>query len=177
MSSNATLFDIWNLIAAIIIAAMMLSNLSGWLRSRAYAQRVAAEALRDHLQAVDQIIDDPALPLPLVQFVADFNSAVGSERNSRLLYRVMLSSQGEKVRETDLSDALSALAKTRPDLAEGVLKVISKGLLCMLYRLSPTVKQVDDFLACLATEPRREIQVASKYVKSQHLDSSRLVAA
>ncbi|MCO5153405.1 MULTISPECIES: hypothetical protein [unclassified Shinella] len=177
MSNSATLFDTWNIVAAITVATVLLLNLSDWLRTRAYTQKVAAEALRDHLSAVDRIIDDPALPPALTNFVAKFNIVVSNKKEAREFYRIMMGSQGEKVKDTDLSDALNQLSRTRPDLVEGVFMVISKGLLCVLYRTSPSIKQVDDFIACLATEPRREINVASKYILSRTSKSGNLVPA
>ncbi|WP_337183867.1 hypothetical protein [Shinella sp.] len=177
MTSSATLFDTWNLIAAVIVMAVLLSNLADWLRSRAYTQKVAAEAFRAHLAAVEKIIDDPALPVEVVRFVADFNFVVSNKRSAHEFYKIMMTSEREKVRESGLTDTLNTLSRTRPDLVEGVLMAVSKGLLSMLYRTSPNVKQIDDFIACLATEPRREIQVASKVVKSQSLNHANLVAA
>lgn len=177
MTNSATLFDTWNLIAAVTVASLLLMKLADWLRARAYTQKIAAQALHDHFEVVDRIIDDPALPHRIAAFVAAFSEVVADKEASKRFYGDMVASQGEKVRDSGLTDELALLARTRPDLTEGVLMAVSKGLLAMLYRPSPSIKEIEDFLSCLATEPRREIQVASKYVALRRGAPLNMVAA
>ena len=177
MISNQTVFDTWNIIAAITVACLLLSALSAWLQSRAYAMKIAAEALREHFEAVEQVIDDPAVPPRTLKFVSAFSEIVSDGQSSQMFIEIMKKTRREKGRGGSFSDELDLLAKTRPDLVDGVYRAVSKGMVSMLFRQSPSKKQVDEFLLCLATDPKREMHVATKYVASRPKRSSDLIAA
>ncbi|MEA3535688.1 hypothetical protein [Rhizobium sp. CC-YZS058] len=163
--------------AAFCFCAGVLLVVRQWLKTRLHGLRIAEQALVDHLMRMEQVISDPALPANTQRFLAAFADAVADPAAADAFDRGLESESRLKADELQILEELDRLALTRPDLAEGVRQAVSKGILFLLLRRSPSKRQISEFLFRFAGDPNREVGLASRYLLKRPVASFGLLRA
>ncbi len=140
-----------------------------WMRARArrrtFELRTTKDALTAHYNAMDRIVDDPALPLSALEFLQHF-AAVTSDRD----FCEELTSGVLRVAPDDLKRAgtprwqedVDALRKTRPDLARDFHTAVSSGIVAMFLRWPGNSWKLQALMQQIAADSRQEAIIAEQ---------------
>lgn len=106
--------------------------------SRAKARTVELDVVKQsmlkHYEAMSKIIDDPALPLPAVEFLCGFSHIIADRKISEDLILELLGPDEPSISRSAVSEAMDKISETRPDLYENYTKALLNGLAVMTLR-------------------------------------------
>lgn len=156
---------------AVVAAGTTAISELGRYRSRTVRRtaelRATREALQAHYEAVDAIIDDPALPDAAAELIA-FLSEVISDRNAtrELVNRFLANlSRGPGEGGAAGSKDMETLRDTRPDLVANFHRALMSGLVVAFLKWPENAGRFSEFHAHLAADTKSESAVAARIVE------------
>lgn len=160
--------------AITVLATAGFASVCLRLRSRVYLDRlrdlkIAKRALSDFYKSVQIVVSDPAVSDEIKLLLLTLSEAVPDREAARYLVdEVVADSQRESKRRASADDSLVIagrnLAKTRPDLAEEVVKAFKSGMLAIVLRWPETAAKFKETSAAF-TDERTEFVAVKKVSK------------
>lgn len=153
-------------LASTTIAVLVLLNM---LKSR-YKRRFRAlsatkVALSAHYAALEQVVDDPALPVGALEALVEFSDAIHNPEACEVITDFILAG-GSNQRRLKNDPAwfveMYNIQRTRPDLFENFNKAIGSGIVAMFLRWPSTASKFELVMAELLDNRRKEAQLAER---------------
>jgi hypothetical protein len=151
--------------AAAIVTA--LSAYRARARQRTRELEATKSALTAHYEAVNAIVDDPALPIEALEMLTAFTEAIAACEFCEKFADMVLngSSRPKRGKLPVWFEQMEALRKTRPDLAEHFHKAIASGLVALFLRWPSNASKFELMVAEVAADGRREALLAERVSK------------
>jgi hypothetical protein len=152
----------------IVAASIAITYFSARAKRRAFELETTASALTAHYDAVDAIVDDPALPLSAVEFLSLFSDVVSDEEACNFMTDALARLQIDtaKIATPGWQSDLDKLRKSRPDLAENFAKAISSGIVALFLRWPGNAWKLQRLTQVIAADRRREALLANQIANS-----------
>ncbi len=126
------------------------------MRHRTAQIKLAADLLRQHYDALDKFVGDPAAPEPLQQMLLEFSDAAANEEAAQKMVELICAQDGPR----QVSDGaqkilrqLDELRRHRPELVDVFDKSISSGMMAAFLRWDDTARMFDQIAARVAADP------------------------
>lgn len=161
----------WSMYAAATGAIVALGMYLHMARARAIKRTVeleaAAKAMREHYDALDRALGDPALPEELEmllvashQLVVDRDCAVSVMQNA-------FSNPGATPPENavDLMPMIQGLRSHRPDLVDACMKAVSSSIMVALLRWPENAAEFERLAAEMWTDRKKQVSLASSITR------------
>ncbi|MGR9188848.1 hypothetical protein [Rhizobium leguminosarum] len=168
-----------NLEANVILPAVTVLAVTGFVvgclrmrakmhRERAEDLRIAHRALDTFYRSVDKVVGDPAVSDDLKLLLLSMGEALQDRAAARYVVHEILMNGFPTRRNGSDSDSIAegarALAKSRPDMAEEIVKAFKSGMIAMILRWPETATKFKETSAVLADE-RAEIAAVKKVTR------------
>lgn len=160
-------FVIATFVFAVIAIALVATARSKSAKKRIIELQVTENALTAHYDALDAIVDDPAIPTDALRFLQHFAEAI-SERATceRFAYDMYLSEGNGGM--PPWYPQMEDLRKTRPDLTDNFHKAVSSGIIALFLRWPGKSVLLQAMLQEMAADRRKEARFAEKISRSYH---------
>jgi hypothetical protein len=149
-------------VAAVSVLSAVGSNIRKRSLRRAAELKAAELALQAHLDAMDAIVDDPALPLGALEMLTDFSEGIADREFCEFFTDAVSQHVGAKDRPPRWFDDVEELRKTRPDVAANFFKAIGAGLAVAYLRWPGTSWKLTSFAAALSMDEGKEAVLAER---------------
>ena len=142
-----------------------------WLRVRARRRtnelQTTAAALTAHYDAVEQIIDDPALPLEALEFLSVFSEVVSDREVCGEFTDSILRAPSERVRGAVpvWAEEIEKVGRTRPDIEENFHKAVASGIVALFLRWPGNSWKFQMMIQQIAADRRKEALIAEQVAK------------
>jgi hypothetical protein len=170
---NIQWFEVSSVVGWTVVAMLLLAYLTMRARRRTVELEITKSALEEHFRAVERIVDDPALPISALEFIASFSETIGDEtrckRITDKLAEISLDSTKRR-RQPAWAHEMEVLSKTRPDLLENLLIAIHAGFTAMFNRWPGNSWKWQLIQAKLASDRRKQAAFADRVV---HMNDKR----
>lgn len=156
-------------LAAVACCTVLISEISRVRdnsRRRTSELRATREALRAFYEAVDEIIDDPALPTSAAETLAFFTEILADRKKTREVVRRFLASNGttSNSRTGDTWTEIERLRTSRPDIADNFHRALTNGTVVAFLRWPENASQFYEFTARYVSHARAEKAVTARIV-------------
>jgi hypothetical protein len=156
------------LITGWVVSAVLVIQ---WLRVRArrrtHELQTTAAALTAHYDAVEQIIDDPALPLPALEFLSVFSEVVADREACGEFTDSVLRVPLDRIRGSipKWAEEIEKIGRTRPDLEENFHKAVASGIVALFLRWPGNSWKFQMMIQQIAADRRKEALIAEQVAK------------
>lgn len=145
------------------------------LRRRTIELETAKQSLIAHYDAMDRIVNDPALPTSVLHFLAFFSDAIADRDSCARIVKALMSADADKS-PAPISSDIDALRKTRPDLVENIHKAVFNGTVFVFSRWPGNFGKLPQIMAVLG-DPKKDVQVAYRFARSAEVSYRKGFAA
>jgi hypothetical protein len=171
---SVSLFATGTIIGGALAVIFALSSYRTYLRKRTRELRATAAALTAHYDAVNVIVDDPALPLEALETLAIFTENITSKEFCEGLAGRLVFSENRKYESPPAwFEKMESLKSSRPDVVQNFHKAISTGLVSLFLRWPTTAQMFEQLMADLAADGRREYVIADRLTKARQKQKSK----
>lgn len=156
------------LIAGWVVSAVLIIQ---WLRARARRRtselRTTAAALIAHYDAIDRIIDDPALPTEALEFLSVFSQVVSDREVCAEFTNGILRVPAEKMRGAPpvWAAEIEKIGRSRPDIEENFHKAVASGIVALFLRWPGNSWKFQSMIQQIAADRRKEALLAEEVAK------------
>ena len=167
-TDNIPWFEISAFVGWTIAIMLILSYGVMKARRRTIELNTAAAALSAHYQALEHIVDDPALPESALSFIADFTNLIADEDACHYITDRLTSASIDgmsKVGSPEWAKDMEALAKSRPELVENFRTAVATGFIALFNRWPGTSWKWQVVQAQLASDRRKQAVFAERIVR------------
>lgn len=135
-------------------------------KRRANELMATKAALEAHYEALNAVVDDPALPVGALEMLVKFAEIVSSREGCEAFSEVLLSpSSAKRGKPPTWFAELEALRTSRPDVIENVNKAMTTGLVALFLRWPSTAPKFEQVVAELASDSKRQAMLADRVSK------------
>ncbi len=159
----------WFEISVVVSLTTAIVAVLQMLRSRSYRRtielRTAKRSLEAHYDAVDDIVNDPALPDSAREMIVNFTEVLSNRELCRQFVSHFMSLGNAKFKEgpTPVWAAdMDKLRRSRPDLVERFRTAQSSGLVTIFLRWQDNAPKFYEFSAEIAANQKRGTQIADQ---------------
>lgn len=149
----------------IVSGVLILQYLRRRARRRTHELKTAAAALTAHYDAMDQIIDDPALPLSALEFLSVFSDVISDRSTCNAFTDGVLTAAFDKSKHVSVpgwQDEIDAMARHRPDIAEKFHIAVQSGIIALFFRWPGNSRKLHLLYQMIAADRRREAMLAEQ---------------
>jgi hypothetical protein len=171
MENNSEIFFMFGtLLGGALSLVGMLRAYRERLQKRTRELNATAAALKAHYEALNAIVDDPALPIEALETLNAFTNRLTSKQFCETFAdRFMVARPASYGPLPSWLGQLESLIKTRPDLIANYHKAISSGLVALFLRRPSTAQKFEQLMADMAADGRREYAIADRITKMKQL--------
>lgn len=166
IDSIFTGYEIAVVLSVTIAACTILWWLAGRSRRRHKDLLAVKTALAAHYEAMDAILDDPALPDRPRLLISQLTLAISDKELSEwIAYSCMDGTLfNKKPRQDPFAADMAELQKTRPDLVRNFDRAMNTGIVALMLRWPSSAAMFHMMAAMLASDDRRKFEVANNMV-------------
>jgi hypothetical protein len=139
-----------------------------WMRSRARRRtnelKTAAAALTAHYDALEKLVDDPALPDSALEFLGVFAEVISDNETCDNLAEGVFQVPLEQIKNSTpkWADEIEKIGKTRPDIEENFQKAVASGIIAMFLRWPGNSWKLQMMVQEIAADRRKEAALAER---------------
>lgn len=156
-------------VALVVVCACLVLQIALMrLKRRTVELETAKQALASHYDAMSMLVDDPATPTVVLEFLEDFSEVISRREVCNRLVKSLVTPDTEKGSSVVMSEIVR-LQKSRPDLVENFNKALMNGIVVVFARWPGNFSKLPQMVAILG-DPKKDVQIAYRFAKSARAD-------
>ncbi|WP_139975815.1 hypothetical protein [Ochrobactrum sp. CGA5] len=160
-------------------AAMALHLASLKAKRRAFDLRTANKAMRTYYTLMEEIVDDPALPLEAAEFLAFFSEVLPDKTGCAHITSSVAHSRrnpakgnGSREKAKNMFDTIEELGEHRPDLRDKFHRAVASGIVAIFHRWPGNSWKFSQVMQEIASDPRKEFQLVYRFARDRDMTNT-----
>jgi hypothetical protein len=151
-----------------IAIAISFNWISRIVRRRTDELLTTKLALIAHYDAMEAVVDDPALPVSALEFLRHFSEVTADRElcGSFTSNILRVSDEDAQKSEPKWEKDIRSVAKSRPDIAENFHKAVTNGIIAMFLRWPGNSWKLQAIFQQIAADSRQEAVIADRIVRT-----------